>query len=77
MDFQSELHSISVELSSIIRELDDIRSELSASKFDGIDIGKCASVVGERTDKYRAAKTKLDAVDTTKVEDAVESAQEA
>ena len=77
MDFQSELHSISVELNSIIRELDDIRNELSTGKFEGIDIEKCAQVVGERTDKYRAAKAKLDAVDITKTEDATESAEEA
>jgi len=69
MDFQSELHSISVELNSIIRELEDIHGQLNTGKFEGIDIEKCAQVVDERLGCYRKAKQKLDAVDTTKVDE--------
>ena len=69
MDFQSELLSISVELGSIIGELDEIRSCLNTGNFEGIDIEKCAAVVGERADKYREAKQKLEKVDPTDVED--------
>ena len=69
MDFQSELHSISVELNSIIRELEDIHGQMNTGNFEGIDIEKCASVVDERISSYRRAKGKLDAVDTTKVDD--------
>lgn len=69
MSFDSELHSISTELGSIIDELEDIKGSLNTGNFEGIDIEACARVVGERIGNYRSARSTLNCVDTTDVEE--------
>lgn len=55
------------ELDSIIRELEDIQGSLG--NFKGINSEKCAQAIGNQIEKYRKARTKLNSIDKSKVDE--------
>lgn len=70
---QYELYSIKQELQSIINELDDIAKGIKKS-FTNIGNEQCAACATRVADKYRAAKRKLNNIDTSKVTEAFAAA---
>lgn len=63
-----EVSSIIQELSNIINELEGIESDLR-TKFKGINTEKCAEAVRSKINQYYTAKSKLQTIDRSQVDE--------